>query len=269
MNAMSISTLSDNIPTSQGAFCECGCDGTPKKGNRFINGHNSRFKKSESHKMRIGLAQKKAWASGNRPHKTATYLMKWCKKCNHVFFILKTHKKNKFCSSACFSIFMKKNMGGHANPFFGKKHSAETIRTIVGKNKGFRHSDEAKKKMSLHRKGRKFSVQHKKRIGDALRKHPVDYLSNKRAEKQRIRKSTKYKEWRSTVFERDNWTCQMCFSRSEPGKAVSLEAHHVKSFRYHQDLRFCVHNGITLCVECHKDVSRKNMVGNKNGCKNT
>ena len=79
---------------------------------------------------------------------------------------------------------------------------------------------------------------------------------------QRIRSSKKYQEWRSQIFERDNWTCQTCRLRG-----CSLEAHHspkefsqilkennIKTF---DEAMNCIElwdisNGVTLCEDCHK-----------------
>ena len=57
-----------------------------------------------------------------------------------------------------------------------------------------------------------------------------------------------YKEWRDVVFERDNYTCQDCGERGG-----ELNAHHIKPYNEYPDLRVDVGNGITLCVECHKN----------------
>ena len=72
-------------------------------------------------------------------------------------------------------------------------------------------------------------------------------------EHHKARKSTKYKEWRVAVFERDNYTCQECTARSGNGKRVILHVDHIKLFAYFPELRFDVSNGRTLCVPCHKE----------------
>lgn len=67
-------------------------------------------------------------------------------------------------------------------------------------------------------------------------------------ENDTVRKSWEYKEWRQKVYKRDNYTCQCC------GKTINdimVNAHHILNFSDHEDLRFDVDNGITLCEECH------------------
>lgn len=69
---------------------------------------------------------------------------------------------------------------------------------------------------------------------------------------EKIRKSLKYRLWREAVFERDEWMCLWCFSRSGNGKAVRLEADHIKPFALYPKLRFDLSNGRTLCAPCHR-----------------
>ena len=66
-----------------------------------------------------------------------------------------------------------------------------------------------------------------------------------------IRRSVEYRIWRETVFVRDNWTCQKCGARSSAGCDVIIEAHHIKPFSTHKELRLDVTNGLTLCKPCH------------------
>lgn len=103
--------------------------------------------------------------------------------------------------------------------------------------KGKKHSEESKKKMSESHKGRNKGDRHYLWKSDRT-------ISQ---ENQRIRTSTEYIQWRSDVYQRDNWTCQTCFI-----KGGRLEAHHIKSFSEYPESRFILNNGITLCKECHK-----------------
>lgn len=60
--------------------------------------------------------------------------------------------------------------------------------------------------------------------------------------------STKrYKEWRKSVFDRDNFTCVDCGKRGG-----NLEADHIKPWAYFPDLRFDLDNGATRCKLCHR-----------------
>lgn len=60
------------------------------------------------------------------------------------------------------------------------------------------------------------------------------------------RNMPEYIDWRTAVYERDNFTCQECGARGVP-----LNAHHIKHWQHHPDLRFDVSNGVTLCEDCH------------------
>jgi hypothetical protein len=62
-----------------------------------------------------------------------------------------------------------------------------------------------------------------------------------------FRKSKEYKEWRKSVFERDNYTCVECGQVG--GK---LHADHIKPFAYFKEERLSLPNGRTLCISCHK-----------------
>ncbi len=60
------------------------------------------------------------------------------------------------------------------------------------------------------------------------------------------RQWSEYREWRTKVFERDNYTCQSCGK-----KGGNLNAHHIQNFANYLELRFEISNGITLCKDCH------------------
>ena len=60
------------------------------------------------------------------------------------------------------------------------------------------------------------------------------------------RKNAAYRAWRTAVFERDDYTCQICGQRG--GK---LQADHILRFAEYPDRRLDVANGRTLCLSCH------------------
>lgn len=88
-----------------------------------------------------------------------------------------------------------------------------------------------------------------------------DDLDKERREAAEGRRCSAYKVWRTSVYERDNYTCQMCNARG-----CRLNAHHIKSYARFPSLRYDVSNGVTLCESCHKFVhSRKGVAGKWHG----
>lgn len=73
----------------------------------------------------------------------------------------------------------------------------------------------------------------------------------KSTENYRLRRSELYRQWRRAVFERDGFQCRECGARSRKGHRVEIQAHHIKEFALHPELRFDVDNGLTLCRPCH------------------
>lgn len=67
-----------------------------------------------------------------------------------------------------------------------------------------------------------------------------------------FRNSVDYSIWRKSVYERDDFTCQLCKSRG--GK---LAAHHILEFAERPDLALNIKNGVTLCWPCHTKIRWK------------
>ena len=136
----------------------------------------------------------------------------------------------KFCSLHCALLWRNKN----ANP-------AKTIEN--------RARARLTAKKYLARKGMKKPIEEvrkrAKTISGANSHFWKGGLTNKN---KQIRNSYEYTLWRTSVFERDDFTCVICNVRG--GR---LQADHIKSFAYHPELRFDINNGRTLCIECHKE----------------
>lgn len=96
------------------------------------------------------------------------------------------------------------------------------------------------KGMTGYRKGHLVSLLTRQKISIANTK-----LDPKTPKNQLIRKSTQYKEWRQSVFQRDKFQCQRC------GSSKDLHPHHIKYFSLFPELRFDINNGLTLCSICH------------------
>lgn len=144
--------------------------------------------------------------------------------------------------------------------------------------KGFKMSEEQKKKIGLANKGKVRSMQFremrrrhatgkrqsleqierraaklrgKKRTPEQIlrmiqgRKPKLIYKSSLR---QKIYNSIEYKLWRKSVFERDGYQC--IWGGKEHGDR--LQADHIKSFAFFPELRFAIDNGRTLCIDCHR-----------------
>ncbi|MBN2263075.1 MAG: HNH endonuclease [Prolixibacteraceae bacterium] len=141
-----------------------------------------------------------------------------------------------------------------------KKHNIK-IRNSGELNKGkpsgasgktWKLSEKARNNHRLSLIGKKQSLRHRINQGLARRgllakeKNP-NWRGGITKQNDIVRKSFDYRMWRNLVFERDNYTCQICGK-----KGGILHAHHIKPFAYYPELRFLVDNGETLCVDCHK-----------------
>ena len=136
-----------------------------------------------------------------------------------------------------------------------------------------KHKGQFKKGMTPWNKGMKMSLDYRKKLSEIHRTNPNRYwlgkkrpdldLSNrilptgedhwnwkggvtKQSEKER--KSVEYKEWRKRCFERDEFTCQCCGTHGG-----DLRAHHLNNFAEHDDLKYDISNGLTMCKKCHRE----------------
>lgn len=77
--------------------------------------------------------------------------------------------------------------------------------------------------------------------------HPLWDPTKSNQERYRLR-NHKINQLRQETFERDNYTCQCCFTRG----SQTLNAHHIIPFSKWVEGRYDINNLITLCLQCHK-----------------
>lgn len=145
---------------------------------------------------------------------------------------------------------------GENNPFYGKHHTNESKEKIkatkklngtepIGENNpmyGKSRTKEEKEKIS-HTRVKK---------GVAKKEQNPNWRGGISKNRKTEMATTQYKNWRTSVFERDDYTCCICGTRGG-----NLEAHHIVSWISNQTLRYDISNGQTLCRKCHIKTFKK------------
>ena len=142
----------------------------------------------------------------------------------------------------------------------GRKLSPEQIEGIRKRMVGNKYSE-----------GRKLSEWHIQRIIESIKgEKNINWKGGITPLIMRIRNNFKYRQWRSDVFTRDDFTCQKCNHRGS-----YLEAHHseitfsdimeLNDIKTFEQAMACeefwnINNGITLCRKCHDLVKRKEVI---------
>lgn len=143
-----------------------------------------------------------------------------------------------------------------------KKGNGWRMRSLIANSfKGKTHSPATRLKISVAKHGRSNSMK-----GRVMPQHARFGTKNHSWKggisklSRRIRRLPEYKEWRSKVFQKDNFTCQKCGMCG-----TYLHAHHVKPFHkilaessiatVEQAIQcsdlWLISNGQTLCIKCH------------------
>lgn len=152
-------------------------------------------------------------------------------------------------------------------PAKGFKHSYEARRKMSEaakkdgrrppSHKGVKASNETREKMSRSRKGIKFSAEWRKNMSEVRKGEKSHFWQGGITEENRkLRNSIEYRFWREEVYKRDNYTCVICgipggWSKEKKRK-IELNADHIKRWALYPELRFEVSNGRTLCLDCHQ-----------------
>lgn len=164
-------------------------------------------------------------------------MKKLCKQCNKEFEKSGTVSKKSwlitlFCSRRCFSE--------------SRKTLTEEQRFRLGNgNRGRKLTPEWREKIGKSVFGKRRTKEQRKNYGRKGDENPM-WRGGITPVNQLIRMSAEYKEWRTAVFERDNYSCTWCGAKGD------INADHIKPFSVYIELRFDVENGRTLCVPCHK-----------------
>ena len=184
--------------------------------------------------------------------KPKTIKLKKCPKCFTEFskpykYSVAQWATKTFCSCKC-SALNRKNveltdehkrkismaLRGKITWMKGKKHTPESIKKLKDSHVGIKYPPRSQE----YREKRSLQYQEEKGPG---------WKGGITSKSMTIRKSLEYRDWRTAVFQRDNYTCQECGSRG-----VTLNADHIKPFAYYPELRLVIDNGRTLCVPCHR-----------------
>ena len=105
-------------------------------------------------------------------------------------------------------------------------------------------TDEYKSKSSMAKMGSNNPM-----YGVTGDKHPQWNPELNDSERISKRNYPEYITWRTSVFERDGYACQVCLDKV----GGNLTAHHINGYHWDEGGRTDINNGITLCDSCHKE----------------
>lgn len=169
------------------------------------------------------------------------------------------------------------SMVGSNNPFYGQRHTEESLKKMSESHKGKSLSQEQREKLRIAMTGRVMSGTH---LANMRKPKPVGFAEKLRIAKlgkpniailgdknphwkggvtpinRMIRTSLEYRQWRRAVLERDRFMCINCGHKSK-GKVkgrMDVVVDHIKPFCLYPELRLVVSNGRTLCIECDKQL---------------
>lgn len=174
-----------------------------------------------------------------------------------------------------------------------EEHKENISKSLIGNipwNVGVSPSEETREKLRIYRTGKTTSEETKEKQSAAMigNTHTLGFYPNESTRKKMsdshkgekspmwkggitplnraIRRLPEYNSWISSIFERDDYTCQKCNKHGG-----DLNAHHIKEFSRiieensitsTEQALMCkelwdLNNGVTLCIKCHKKEHKK------------
>lgn len=173
-----------------------------------------------------------------------TWTKEYCVDCSKLLSYQGSSGRHERCQSCSHKLRAKNKPWTVTNGFkrgntLGKRFYSGQPASKYSFKKGHKHSLDVLMKLSLANRGKRRSI--------ATEFKPLSFKKSTRTKGHLTTKE--YTGWRRDVFFNDNFTCFLCDKRG--GK---LHAHHIKPWSEFPELRYEVFNGVTLCVDCHKQI---------------
>lgn len=207
-----------------------------------------------------------------------------CSNCGKSYYKRKGNlvniKKNTYCSLKCKNEHQRELLRGSNNPYYGKKHSDETKQSIsiskINQDlRGEKSPNYNKITVNCEMCGNEvlfipYRIKRNNNYFCSTKCHdkwrsiyivgennPRWNFDKTKEEREVERKTPEYYEFIRMVYKRDNYTCQCCGN-----KGGDINTHHLNSYDWYKEGRTDANNGITLCLQCHKDFHMKYGYGN-------
>lgn len=169
---------------------------------------------------------------------------KSCAFCKKTYFknILVNEKnwiKSKSCSNKC-----------RIDSMIGHKQPGKIRRKMTEEEKVLRNKKMEKLMLNHWNKGRKHTVEAKIKMSITRQNIPKEQWAGYKTSLDRMERMKFRLEVQKKVFERDNYTCQMCSSRGG-----ALQVDHIQPWSEYVELRFDIKNCRTLCMDCHYKIT--------------
>ena len=158
---------------------------------------------------------------------------------------------NHFCSRECLGKYRSKFLKGENSPLnkkIIKKCSYCKKEITVRQSRDFEHNFCSQE---CHGKWRKENL-----LGENNYNWNPNLTDREREQRRNIEG---YDDFIKDVYERDNYTCQVC---GQEGNGHNLNAHHLNGYNWYKEGRTDINNGITLCETCHKEFHKLYGQGN-------